>query len=258
MSKDLVSIIMLSRNSSRYVEDSVKSILAQTYTNWELIFVDDNSNDDTISKMMELKAKAPQKIIISKSVYTKGESMTRNSALAGARGRWIAFLNADDVWAPEKLERQIAFMEEHDYAFTYTCYGLMNMHSKNRNVVVSGKEHITHHDMLRCCWPAYLTVMYDAKKVGTVQACITRENNDYALWLKISDKFDCHLLAEDMATMRTPLGLFGRLLKTDKVKWRYEVFRVEEDLKPVTSFLYTIRNGWYGIMKWIKYVKRVK
>ena len=84
-----------------------------------------------------------------------------------------------------------------------------------------------------------------------------KENNDYALWLHISEKNDCHLLAENLATMRTPYGLFSRFLRTDKLKWRYEVYCKEEDIGEFKSFLYTIRNGWYGLVKWFKYVKRV-
>lgn len=265
MSYDLVSIIMLSHNQSQYVEESVRSVMAQTYKNWELLFWDDNSKDDTIRKMMGLKDEAKirkedytfiDRIKVSQTVTNRGVSVNRNCSLKDARGRWIAFLDVGDVWAPDKLEKQIRFMEENGYAFSYHKYGLMNNRSQNRGVVISGKAHICHQDMLKCCWPAYLTVMYDSQKIGRVQARIVKQNNDYALWLKISDRHDCHLLAENLATMRTPYGLFSRFLRTDKVKWRYECYRTEEDLGPLTSFFYTIRNGCYGIVKWLYYVKR--
>ena len=265
MSGELVSIIMLSHNSAQYVKESVRSVIAQTYTNWELLFVDDNSRDNTLTKMMELMDEARikkengtriERIKVSRTVSERGVSANRNGALDEARGRWITFLDVGDVWAPDKLEKQIKFMEENGYAFSYHQYGLMNNLSQNRGVVIGGKEHVTYQDMLRCCWPAYLTVMYDAKKVGHFQQHNTKGNNDYALWLSISEKNDCHLLAENLATMRTPYGVFSRFLRTDKVKWRYEVYRIEEDLGPITSFLYTVRNGYFGLMKWAKYVKR--
>lgn len=266
MNNDLVSIIMLSHNNVQFVEESVRSVMAQTYTNWELLFVDDNSKDDTISVMMELKDEAKirkkdysfiDRIKVSQTVSNRGVSVNRNSSLKEARGRWIAFLDVGDVWAPDKLEKQIQFMEENGYTFSYHKYGLMNNQSSDRGVVIGGKEHVDHQDMLRCCWPAYLTVMYDAEKVGHLRAQNVKENNDYAIWLNISDKHDCHLLDENLATMRTPYGVFSRFLRTDKIKWRYECYRTEEDLGPITSFFYTIRNGWYGIIKWMKYVKRV-
>ena len=225
----MVSIIMLSKNKAQYVEESVRSVMAQTYRDWELLFVDDNSKDDTIKKMMSLKDEARirkedyttiDRIKVSQTVTDRGISVNRNSSLRDARGRWIAFLDVGDVWAPDKLEKQIRFMEENGYTFSYTEYGQMNNKSQNRGVVISGKEHVNHEDMLKCCWPGYLTVMYDAEKVGKVRGRIVKSNNDYALWLQISDKHDCHLLDENLATMHTPYGLFSRFLRTDKIKWR--------------------------------------
>lgn len=259
--KDLVSIIMLSRNSSRYVEESVRSVLAQTYTNWELLFVDDNSTDDTVSLLMQLmdegrskkeKWALERRIHVSQTVAERGRSANRNGALKGARGKWMAFIDAGDVWAPDKLEKQIQFMEAHGYAFSYTCYGLMDMESRNRGVIVGGKEHITHEDMLKCCWLTYLTVMYDAQKIGRVQVRGRENNNDYALWVNLSEKADCHLLAENLATLRTPWGLFGRFFRTDKLKWRYEVYRSEKGFGVAKSLWYTLRNGWYGMVKWFR------
>ena len=264
--RGLVSIIMLSHNRAQYVEESVRSVIAQTYKNWELLFLDDNSKDNTMILMMDLMDEARirredytviDRIKVSQTVMDRGISVNRNSLLKEARGRWIAFLDVGDVWAPNKLEKQVKFMEENGYSFSYTKYGLMNNNSENRGVVISGKEHVNHQDMLKCCWPGYLTVMYDAEKIGQVQAQTVKENNDYALWLRIAEKNDCYLLDENLATMRTPYGVFSRLLRTDKIKWRYECYRAEEALGPVTSFFYTIRNGWHGLMKWMKYVKNL-
>ena len=256
---DLVSIIMLSHNKAQFVEESVKSVLTQTYTNWELLFVDDASKDDTITKMMELKDEIgkgqARKMRILQTVNTNGTTRNRNSALMAAKGRWIAFLDAGDMWTPDKLAKQIAFMEENGYACSYTCYGLMDSASKDRGVVVSGKAHINHRDMLKCCWPAYMTVMYDASKVGRM--CVrTCRHNDYALWLNVSDKHDFYLLPEKLAMLRTKWNLMGRIFLTDNAKWRYDAYRIDEDLGPITSFFYTVRNGLYGLVKWMNYVKR--
>ena len=262
---DLVSIIMLSHNQAQYVEESVRSVIAQTYQNWELLFVDDNSKDNTITLMMDLKEEAKirredytynDRIKVSQTVTDRGESVNRNKALKEARGRWIAFLDVGDVWAPDKLAKQVRFMAENGYTFSYTQYGLMNNKSQDRGVLVGGQACVSNKDMLKCCWPGYLTVMYDAEKVGKFRLHKTKQNNDYSLWLAISEKNDCHLLNENLATMRTPYGIFSRWLRTDKIKWRYEVYRVEEDLGPIRSFFYTIRNGFYGIVKWANYVKR--
>ena len=263
--KGLVSIIMQSHNKARYVEESIRSVLAQTYQNWELLLTDDHSKDGTVSLLMELmdegqsrkeKWAVERRIQIFQTISRRGKSATSYSSLKEARGRWIAFLDAGDVWAPDKLENQIRFMEVNGYAFSYTQYGLINRRSEDMGVLISGRAHVNHEEMLKCCWPAYLTVMYDAEKVGLVRARVTKQNYDYAMWLNISVKHDCHLLPENLATMRTPYGCFSRFIRTDKFKWRYEVYRKEEDLGPVTSLFYTIRNGWFGIVKWIRYGKQ--
>ena len=255
MKNELVSIIMVSHERGRYVRETVESVLAQTYRNWELLFIDDNSTDDTITQITELKGR-DKRINILHSVYDKGASYLRNTALKEARGRWIAFLDVGDVWAPDKLEKQIAFMEENGYAFSYTKYGVMNKASQDRGIVVGGMAHINRQEMLKCCWPAYMTVMYDSKVTGRMQVLNLKSNNDYALWLNISEKADCHLLDACLAKQRTYWNYLGSVLYTDKMKWRYDCYRIEEDFSPLKATWYTVRNGCYGIWKWMRYVKR--
>lgn len=272
MGNDLVSIIMLSHDKGRFVRESVDSVMAQTYQNWEIIFRDDSSEDDTIKHLMELKEECKWKkedgtvvdrLQVYQSVFEQGTTSLRNSALKVARGRWIAFLDVGDVWMPDKLEKQIRFMEENGYAFSYTKYRLCGRKKKDgelkcydRGYEIGGKDCVTYDDMLKCCWPAYLTVMYDASKVGLIQAQNLKSNNDYALWLKISEENDCYLLNEFLARLRTPWGLLGKLFLTNRIKWRYEVYLKEEEVGMLKSVFYAIRNLYYGIVKWAKYAKR--
>ena len=268
MSNDLVSIIMLSHNKSRYVAESVMSVIAQTYQNWELLFVDDNSTDDTISQMMDLmregRVKDPStssgtvnRIKVSKYVETKGSAASMNSALRDARGRWIAFLNVGDLWEPTKLEKQIAFMEENGYAFTYTKYKYINKDSKDRGDMMGGLKVVTHKDLTKCCWMGYLTVMYDTKKLGSFRVRNIQKHNDYALWMDVSEKADCYLLEDCLASLRVNHRLLSPLPMFDKVKWRYEVFHTVEDLNPVVSVWLTIRNMIGGFVKKVKYVEKI-
>ena len=182
----------------------------------------------------------------------------RNSALANAQVRWIAFLDAGDIWESTKLEKQIGFMEEHGYTFSYTQYGIIDKDSHDRGYVIGGKDRVTYQDMMKCCWPAYLTVMYDAEKIGRLQLRNLKGNNDYALFLIASEEADCYLLKENLAKLRTKWGMLGKFLLTNGIKWRYEVYRIEYRMNPVVSCLYTIRNMYFGIVKWVKYVNRVK
>ena len=271
--KDLVSIIMLSHGSSTHVVETVKSILAQTYQNWELLFVAKTDDDESLKPFsllreedIKIQRMAGKELTTSysnsriKVSYIVGEdncTPRRNTALANAQGRWIAFLDAGDIWEPTKLEKQIGFMEEHSYAFSYTQYGIIDKDSHDRGFVIGGKDRVTYQDMMKCCWPAYLTVMYDAEKVGMLQMRNLKGNNDYALWLQACEKADCYLLKENLAKLRTKWGMFGKLLLTNGIKWRYEVYRIEYRKNPIVACLMTIRNMCYGVVKWMKYVERV-
>ena len=271
MRNDLVSIIMLSHGDGTHVVETVKSILAQTYQNWELLFVA-KTNDETLESLSSLREEdvkiqkmagkvltdsfSNSRIKVSYIVGQDNDTPRRNAALANAKGRWMAFLDPGDIWEPTKLEKQIGFMEEHGYAFSYTQYGIIDKNSHPRGFVVGGKEKVTFQDMLKCCWPAYLTVMYDAEKIGRLQLRNLKGNNDYALWLMASEESDCYLLKENLAKLRTKWGMLGKFLLTNSIKWRYEVYRIEYRKDPVVACLMTIRNMYYGVIKWLKYVHR--
>ncbi len=265
MVKDMVSIIMLSHNSSPFVEASVRSVMAQTYQNWELLFMDDASSGGNIPMMMDLKDEAKirfpdysaiDRIKVSQTVYKRGETLNRNSSLKEARGRWIAFLDAGDIWEPTKLEKQVRFMEENGYAFSYTQFRSFNAKGKDLGIVISGPEHINEKDMLKCCWMGYLTVMYDAEKVGLKQVRGLKEANDYALWMQVAERNDCYLLPECLASQLSVKGLWWRLLISKKWTWRYEAYRKIEDVNPFKATYYTIRNLIYTAYKWFKYTEK--
>lgn len=103
--KEKVSVIMLAQDCGQYLEASVKSVMAQTYQNWELIFVDDASKDNSVQRIMQLRG-TDHRFKISQCVFSRGETVNRNSSLRDAHGKWIAFLNAGDIWEPTKLENR--------------------------------------------------------------------------------------------------------------------------------------------------------
>jgi glycosyltransferase involved in cell wall biosynthesis len=273
MGNDLVSVIMLSHGDGAYVVETVRSVLTQTYQNWELLYVA-QTNDETLEPFSSLRKEdihaqkragkaltdsyRNSRIKVSYIVGQGNDTPRRNFALKEAKGKWIAFLDAGDIWEPTKLERQIGFMEAHGYAFSYTQYGIIDRDSRDRGFVVGGKDRVTYQDLMKCCWPAYLTVMYDAEKLGRLQLRNLKGNNDYALLLIASEEADCHLLKENLAKLRTKWGMLGKFLLTNGIKWRYEVYRIELRKNPIVACLMTIRNMWYGVVKWMKYVERVK
>ena len=113
MNEELVSIIMPSYNTAKYIAESIKSVQAQTYKNWELLIVDDCSSDDTDDVVRPFLS--DERIKYLKNEKNSGAALTRNKALREAKGKWIAFLDSDDLWHPNKLEKQIEFMVKNDF-----------------------------------------------------------------------------------------------------------------------------------------------
>lgn len=257
MDKNLVSIIMLSHNRGQFVEESVKSVLVQTYTNWELLFFDVNSKDDTASRMMPFMEQ-DTRIHVSKMPYRSSTTLAMNAALKEAKGRWMAFLKCGDTWEPEKLEKQIAFMESNGYHFSYSMFLRHRRLLTDRQVVQYGPRRLTYKDMERCCWPGDLTVMYDAEAVGQIQVEDFKYNNDYALWLIVSEKADCHLLPECLAKLRTPQSTIVEYIMTDKLNWRYWVYRQELGKNPFVAAWMTVRSLYYSMIKRMKYSEKLR
>ena len=256
MSNDLVSIIMASYNCGKYVEESIRSVQAQTYKNWELLFVDDCSVDDTVERVTAMSKEDPR-IRVFCNDHNSGAAVSRNLALRNAKGRWIAFLDSDDIWYAPKLEKQIRFMEENGCSFSYTEYKEMDMNSTPTGVMVSGPRHVTKWGMMNFCWVGCLTVMYDAEKVGLIQIADIRKNNDYAMWLKVARKADCYLLAECLASYRR--GRDGSISThgyATLIKWHYKLWREAERMSPIISALMTARNLFFGVLKKQMYVKK--
>lgn len=252
--EDLVSVIMPSYNTAPYIEETVQSVLNQTYKNWELIIVDDCSideTDDILSKFTD------ERIRIYKNEKNSGAAVSRNKALREARGRWIAFLDSDDLWSPNKLEKQIAFMKTNGYSFSYTNYEEIDSEGKKTGVRVTGPKKITKTGMFNYCWPGCLTVMYDAERIGLIQIADIKKNNDYAMWLKVCCKADCYLLDECLGQYRR--GRVGSV-STNSIKtmigWHYKLYHEAEDMKKFRSLINTGRNLLFGFYKKRKYVKR--
>lgn len=255
MTNDLVSIILLSHNNGEYVVESIESILAQKYQNWELLFVDNSSTDGTVNKVLSYKNN-DERIHLSQYVFEQGEAITRYKALKSAKGRWMAFMNGGDLWHPTKLEEQIAFMEKNNYSFSYTKFGIIDSKSKMKDTITGGPERICYYDMLKCCWPGYLTVMYDAEKVGPLTEYKFKKNNDYAIWLEVCKKEDCYLLNKNLATQRIGQKLYSPFPLFKRISWRYDVFSIAEKKNPIMATVMTIRSMWYGIIKRVKYTER--
>lgn len=252
---DLVSIIMPSYNTAEYIAESIDSVINQSYTNWELIIVDDASTDNT-DFIVEHYLK-DRRIRYLQNERNSGAAISRNRALAIAKGKWIAFLDSDDLWDKEKLNRQVSFMEQNGYHFSYTNYEEIDSEGNLLLVKVTGPRKITRRGMYCYCWPGCLTVMYDAQYCGLLQIEDIKKNNDYAMWLKISKKADCFLLDEYLASYRR--GRNGSISTHNYktlIMWHYKLWHECEKCGILTSLLYTFMNMAFGLYKKYRFVFR--
>lgn len=250
--QDLVSIVMPSYNTAKYIKESIESVRNQRYTDWELIIVDDCSTDNTDEVVKKI---VDNRIRYLKNDKNCGAAVSRNRALREAKGRWIAFLDSDDLWMPDKLEKQVAFMKQHGYVFSYTNYEEIDTNGNRTGVRITGPRKITKVDMFKYCWPGCLTVMYERDAIGLIQIENIKKNNDYAMWLKVSKKADCYLLDECLAQYRK--GRIGSI-STHSIKtmigWHYKLYREAEKQNVVQSLVNTARNLVFGFYKKKRYV----
>jgi glycosyltransferase involved in cell wall biosynthesis len=252
-----VSIITPTFNSERFIAETILSVQAQTYKDWEMIIVDDCSTDRTA----EIVASFQEKDSRIKYLYNstnKGSAFSRNIALQKAKGKWIAFLDSDDLWHPEKLEKQIEFMTRNDIHFSYTNYCEIDESSKEIGVLISGPEVINNKLMRAYCWPGCLTVMYDAEFLGLMQTAEIKINEEYALWIKISSVANCHLLDENLAKYRRHNNSLTDKSYLELTKWHYIMFRVAEGKNIIASLLLTLGNLIFGTYKKIFFRKKYK
>ncbi len=250
----LVSIITPSYNTAKYIEETIQSVLKQTYTNWEMLIVDDCSTDNTDDVVKPYLSDARIKYF--KNPQNSGAAVSRNYALSEAKGKWIAFLDSDDIWVSDKLEKQITFMKENQYHFSYTNYEEMNEQSVPLGVSVTGPKKITKYGMYNYCWMGCLTVMYDAEYVGLIQIADIKKNNDYAMWLKVCKKTTCYLLNETMGKYRKRTGSISNHSYQALIKWHYRLYRQCDNRTPIVSAIFTMRNIFWGVYKKLRYVKR--
>lgn len=253
----LVSIIMPTWNCAQFICESIKSVQDQTYQNWELLIQDDYSTDNTYNVIAHI-LESDSRIKYERNEKNFGAAITRNNALLRAKGRWIAFLDSDDLWLPEKLGRQLEFMTVNDYHFSYTCYNEIDNKGDRTGVLLSGPKHISKFGMYAFCWCGCLTVMYDREYCGLSLIADIKKNNDYAMWLKVIQKVDSYLLNECLAKYRRGrVGSISTHGYTTMIKWHYKLWHEAMGMNAVASLFWTCVNLFCGVYKKIVYVKHI-
>lgn len=246
---DLVSIVTANYNCEKFIEDTIKSVQAQTYTDWEMIIVDDFSTDKSI-EIINQYIKKDSRIKLIELECNSGAAVARNRAIEEANGRYIAFLDSDDLWLPEKLEKQLKFMLNNNYDFTYTNYDLIDEKSIHYGKTFIAKAESTYHDLLVTCSIGCLTVIYDTRKLGKVYMPLILKRQDYGLWLKILKQIEkAYSLNESLAIYRIRKNsISSNKLKAASYQWK--IYRDFEKLNIIQSCYYFLCYTYNGMRKY--------
>ena len=231
--QNLVSIIMPAYNAEKFICEGIESVLSQTYKNWELLVVNDCSQDNTATVVNEYCV-FDDRVKLFNNEKNSGPAITRNNAINRAKGRFLAFLDSDDVWLPEKLEIQISMMLEKGYVFTYTDY-----HRISENGMVSGRrinvpDNLSYFQLLRNTAITTSTVILDIDAVGMIKMKETYYD-DFTCWLEVMKRgFTAYRINEDLLKYRVASSSVSRN-KLNSVIQVWKTYRTIERLGLITS-----------------------
>lgn len=243
-------------NCERFAEKTIGSVLSQTYSNFELIIVDDNSKDKTVEIVNSIKDKRIKLLINEKN---SGAAFSRNRALAMAIGEYIAFLDGDDVWAKDKLEKQLNFMEKHQYLFSYTDYELIDESDKPLNIYYIGPKKVTYRKFLHIDYIGTSTVVYKKSIFPDLQIPndIYKRNDD-ALWLLLSKKTPCYRFPGIFSKYRRVEGSISSGRKSKLLQYHVILYQKLYGFGKFRARFYALRNVFFYFYKQIFYKKRIK
>ena len=204
---ELISIIVPVYNVEKYIEETISCVTAQTCKDWELLLVEDCGTDGTlevIKRCMDNSGDARIRLI--RQTTNQGAARARNRGLQEARGRYIAYLDADDLWVPEKLERELAFMKERDAAFVFTGYEFADEQGRGTGKVVHVPHTLSYRQALSNTTIFTTTVMFDTEKIGKKRLEMPAvKSEDTALWFRVlREGYTAYGLDENLVRYRRP------------------------------------------------------
>jgi len=243
---ELVSVIMAAYNSQNTIADSINSVLAQTYTNWELIIVNDCSTDETASIAKKF-ASSDNRIHLHTNKQNIGCAATRNAAIAKSSGPWLAFLDSDDIWHPAKLEKQLQFAKETGATITYTATAYINKLGKPSNYILPAERELSYKSLLRRNIMSCSSIMVHADAMIPFHEK-GNMHEDYAVWLQILRKVRyAHGLDEPLLQYRLyDTSKSGKRLNSAKMT--YHAYRAA-GYGMLPAVLLTLRYALHSISK---------
>jgi teichuronic acid biosynthesis glycosyltransferase TuaG len=241
------SIITPIYNGEDFLEETLQSILNQTYNKWESILINDNSKDSSL-KIAEKYAKLDSRFKIINLESSHGAAKARNIGIEAAQGRFISFLDSDDLWANDKLAKQINYMIINKVGFTYTNYSQFG-EGANSDVNIYAPKKINYSQLIKANYIGCLTVVYDTTENGKFFFPLTKKRHDFALWLIMLKKFDyAYNVCESLARYR----VHDNSLSSNKKDAFQSYFHILQDIGKVNKFIafyYTVRFTFISIIK---------
>lgn len=234
-----VSVIMPTYNAEKYIKDAIDSVINQTYKNWEIIIVDDNSEDNTEEIVKEIISNN-KNISYIKLNENMGAATTRNKAMELSSGRFLAFLDSDDIWAIDKLEVQISYMIKNKCAISYSDYELISDDGYSLHKVIRVPQKLTYKQYLRNTIIQTVTVVVDKDYVGDIRMPNIKMRQDFATWLSIlKNGHDALGINKVLGQYRrTTNSLSSNKFKTVQKNW-YVYRKIEKLSLLETSFVFT-------------------
>jgi glycosyltransferase involved in cell wall biosynthesis len=236
---DMVSIITPAYNVEHFISAAIQSVINQTFTNWEMIIVDDASEDNTCAIIQDFIA-IDNRIKLLQHSQNLGTGVARNKGIKKATGNYIAFLDADDVWEPHKLETQLVFMEAHKIAISYSSYELIDEQGNALNKIVEALPRVTFNKQLKCNYIGNLTGMYNVDVLGKLYLPEITKRQDWVMWLKAIKKAgEARGIQESLAKYRIRKDAISSN-KMSLLKHNFNVYRKELKFSMIKSTAYLV------------------
>lgn len=222
--KPLVSVIMPAYNSAAFIAESIRSVRQQTYSQWELLVIDDASVDGTSKIVKELQAE-DQRIKLHNLPANQGAGFARNIGIKAATGDFICFLDADDLWKPHKLNTQLKLMQEEQVDVCYSSYELINEEGKSLDKQIKALEYLSFKKLQKANYIGNLTGIYNAARLGKIYCPLIRKRQDWGLWLLAVEK------AGHARGIREPLAVYRERRnsisgnKLEMLQYNFQVYR---------------------------------
>ena len=244
----LVSVITPCYNAERYLASAIESVISQTFSDWEMIVVDDCSTDGSAAIVRRYAQDDVRIRLLSTMQNTGSPAIPRNIGIENAHGRYLAFLDSDDIWLPTRLEHQIPLMAIDDAAIVFSDYRKIDADGNIHASVVTAPRIVSYKRLLHSNYCGCLTVMYDTAKVDKMYFK-QRGHEDYILWLSIVKR---GYRAYNTGTVEALYRIVGQSVSSNKIRafrWQWHILRYEEGLSLPFAILFMAH---YAINAYLK------